>query len=266
MKYGDLTSPDIRRFADEGVAILPIAAIEQHGDHLPVITDTAIADELAARVEQRFPTKVALLPTLWAGCSDHHLGFPGTLSIGSDTYIRVLCDLVNSLIGTGFRRIVLLNAHGGNQTPAAEALYRLDLEHQGESAPWIACVTYWKTAARELAALVGPTMETAALSHACEYETSIMLALRADCVKLEQARGAEPSRESAFYDPLGYTPSRVQICESFHALSPHGALGSPELATPEKGAVLLDTITGAVGDFVGEFAEWPLRPARQSLE
>jgi len=256
MKFIELTSPKIARLAPDRIAVLPLAAIEQHGNHLPVVTDTAIAEELARRVEAQLPDKIVLLPTLWCGSSHHHRSFPGTLSIGSGTYTQVLVDLVESLIASGFRRIFLLNCHGGNQTPFSEALYRLNLQHKGPDEPWIAAASYWNLASRELAEQT--FMETPRLSHACEYETSLMLALRLDWVR-SPVTGESEGLGSQYYDPLGYTPSRVVVCQSFDQLSSDGALGSPEKGTAEKGNQLYDLITRAVVDFLNEFATWKRR-------
>jgi creatinine amidohydrolase len=235
------------------VAVLPLAAIEQHGNHLPVVTDTALVSELARRTEAILAEDIVLLPTLWPGCSHHHLGFPGTLSISSETYVRLLCDLLEGLLATGFQRIFLLNGHGGNQTPFAEALYRIGLQRREA---WIAAQSYWKLAAPELAA--NDFMESSALSHACEFETSMMLSVNPHIVKMDHAEGSKPGRGSAYYDPLGYSPSRVCVTEMFDHLSRSGALGSPELATPEKGEKLFSLLTASVVSFLKDFQKWPL--------
>lgn len=264
MIYGNLVSPEIGRIAPETVALLPLAAVEQHGNHLPVITDTALVTEIAGRVESALPKEVVLLPTLWVGSSHHHFGFPGTISISSETYILVLKDLVGSLIRSGFRRIVLLNGHGGNIGPANEVLYRMALEHPGPNAPWVACATYWRVAGEELSHQT--FMETPILSHACEYETSMMLSLRTDWVRMAQAKGERVERHSRFYDPLGYTPSKVSFCENFSQMTSTGAMGSPEKATKEKGERLFDLISGAVIAFLQEFSgEWnPVRANKRT--
>lgn len=256
MIYGDLTSPDLGRIAPHTVALLPLAAIEQHGNHLPVVTDTALVTEIARRAEAALPDTVALLPTLWPGSSHHHFGFPGTISIRSETYILVLKDLVDSLIASGFQRIVLLNGHGGNVGPANEALYRISLEHQGPDAPWVTCATYWRLAGEELAAQT--FMETPNLTHACEYETSMMMGLRTEWVHLDRAKGARTERYSKFYDPLGYTPSKVSICETFGQMTNTGAMGLPEKATREKGNQLFQLISQSVIEFLAEFSKWKI--------
>lgn len=256
MKYAELTSPELGQIATQLIAVLPLAAVEQHGDHLPVVTDTVIADEIARRVESALPDQIALLPTLWCGSSHHHKGFPGTLSLRSETYINVLIDLIDSLIDTGFRRIFLLNAHGGNQTPFAEALYRLNLAHRGPDEPWIAAASYWNLAAKELSEQ--NFMETPKLSHACEYETSMMQRLRIDWIK-GNGQGESDGIGSAFYDPLGYRPSRVVVSQSFDQLSGNGALGSPEKATPEKGEQLYSLVSDVIVRFLQDFSTWERR-------
>jgi creatinine amidohydrolase len=251
MKYANLTSPEIARIAPDAVAVLPLAAIEQHGGHLPVCTDTSLVSELGRRAEAALPDTVALLPTLWPGCSHHHLGFKGTLSISSETYIRVLCDLCECLISDGFTKIFLLNGHGGNHIPFCEAIYRLGLKHRDV---WITGQSYWNLAAKELAEQ--DFMQTPRLTHACEYETSMMMALDEKLVKLAKAEGHRCARESQFYDPLSYTPSRVVTMEAFDQMTPSGAMGSPELSTPQKGRRLFDLITPLLVDFLHEFSQW----------
>lgn len=253
MKYGELTSPQLATRAPELTAVLPLAAMEQHGDHLPVYTDAAIADEIARRVEEALAEKIVMLPTLWCGSSHHHKGFAGTVSLSSETYVLVLMELIESLIHTGFRRIFLLNCHGGNQTPFAEALYRLNLKYQGEGEPWIAAASYWNLAAKELAAQT--FMESPRLTHACEYETSLMMALRLDLVGDGQSGGRDPIK-SRFFDPQGYEPSRVVVARTFDQLSANGALGSPEKATAEKGLKLFLLISDVLVEFLEEFCTW----------
>ena len=254
MIYSEMTSPELGRIAPRVIALLPVAAIEQHGRHLPVQTDTALVSEIARRAERALPKQVALLPALWAGCSHHHLGFPGTISLSSETYIRVLIEMVECLARAGFRRIALLNGHGGNITPGNEALYRLNIKWNGPREPWVAMATYWQVAAREMAAQ--KFMRTPALTHACEYETSMMLALRTDWVKLRLAKGQNPTRGSKFYNPTGDPPSRVAVCESYHHFTRTGATGSPELATAEKGRKLFNLTSSAVIEFLRDFSRW----------
>ena len=257
MIYGELTSPQLAKIARRTVAVLPIAAIEQHGDHLPVLTDTAIAEELGRLVEKGLPRKIVLLPVLWCGSSHHHKGFPGALSLRSETYVEVLIDLVESLIETGFQRIFLLNCHGGNQTPFAEALFRLNLKYRKKDEPWIVAASYWNLASTELAEQ--GFMETSRLSHACEYETSLMMALRMDWIgpsPRAKIRLNNSPKNSRFYDPSGIRPSQVVIAKTFDQLSSNGALGSPERASAEKGEKLFALVNKVLIEFLEEFSTW----------
>ncbi len=254
MLYAEHTSPEIGRLAPKTIALLPLASVEQHGRHLPLITDTALVTEVAKRVERALPKQVALLPTLWLGSSHHHLGFPGTVSVTSATYIQMIMEVVECLSRAGFRRIFLLNGHGGNIVPGGEVLNRLNQKWHGPKEPWVAFASYWITAAAELASQ--KFMKTPRLSHACEYETSMMLALRTDWVKLKLARGENQTRGSKFYCPSGTPPSRITVSESFHQLTSVGAIGSPELSTPEKGRKLFNLIAPVMIDCLKDFSKW----------
>src|SRR4051812_33746111 len=109
------------------VIVAPLGSLEQHGHHLPMLTDTMIVSEVARRAEAVLGEEALFLPTLWIGASDHHRAMPGTVSIGNNHYVSVLEDMLESLIGGGFRRIFLLNGHGGNITPGRQALYNVQL-------------------------------------------------------------------------------------------------------------------------------------------
>src|SRR5688500_47793 len=112
MHLNEMTWPEVRAAAQQTppvVAILPIAAIEQHGPHLAVSTDTAVVTAIAEQVEAALAQTVLLCPTLPFGSSHHHLAFPGTLSLSPELYVQVLVELVDSLLESGFRSIVLLN-------------------------------------------------------------------------------------------------------------------------------------------------------------
>ena len=126
MRYGDCRWVDIDAMDKDGVVVVcPIAALEQHGHHLPLLTDTYLATEVAERVEQAVPDKVLLTPTLWVGASDHHLDFPGTVSLPNTLYVEVIKNVVRCFVRAGFRRILLLNGHGGNIAPGTVAITEL---------------------------------------------------------------------------------------------------------------------------------------------
>jgi creatinine amidohydrolase len=236
------------------VVVLPLGSLEQHGHHLPLLTDSLINTEIVRRAEAELGDAALFLPLLWAGASDHHLGLPGAVSISNDTYTRVLMDLVESLIGHGFRRIFLLNAHGGNVGPGGNALYQLQLKHQAKPDLFLVLGSWFTLAAPQIAAL--ETLEQKAVTHACELETSMILCARPELVRMAAARGAHYPYPSDFWVPDSSAPSRVQVARLFHQYTQTGALGHPEKATAEKGEALFAVATREVIAFIREFAAW----------
>ena len=223
MKFHEMTFPQLRQVRrDRSVVLAPIAACEQHSHHLAVYTDTVLVTGVADGVEAALPGEVLQLPTLWFGASHHHLRFGGTLSARVDTHVDMLCDLVEPLLEDGYQRLLILNGHGGNIDTMQMALRRLQPRYRGHI---LSAASYWDLAAKELAALVeGPRK---VMGHACEFETSMMLALRPDLVRREEIRN-DPPREDAVLRGL-------YLAEDMFQRTDHGAVGYPELASAEKG-------------------------------
>ena len=255
MHFGEFNWTDIKGLNDR-VVVLPLGSLEQHGHHLPLLTDSLIGTEIARRAEAELRDEALFLPLLWVGASDHHRAFPGTVSISNSVYVEVLVDMIESLIAGGFRRIFLLNSHGGNITPGRMAIYDVQLNHREIPELYLAFSSWWTIAAEQVAALTNVKQEM--VTHACEQESSMILRLRPELVKLEAARGATISFESAFYCPDFSRPSRVDVPRTFDQLSLTGAFGHPELAETEKGEALFAAAVTEVTAFVREFAKWPV--------
>ncbi|WP_321475526.1 creatininase family protein [uncultured Paludibaculum sp.] len=252
MKLSALTSPEIARLAPGAIAVLPVAAVEQHGPHLPVTTDTDLVTALANAAEQALADRVILCPTLPYGSSHHHLSFAGTLSIHPELFTRLVVDLVRSLEGSGFRRIVILNGHGGNITPTRQALSILAQAPVAE----VALATYWELAGAVFAGQ--PPLESPALSHACEYETSMMLVLDSTRVHPDRAaRAARPPANNyvAWEDDAPYRG--ISIVRRTEFLSGNGSSGEPHKATAAKGSHLLSAAVDTLIEFLTDFASWP---------
>ena len=195
--WAEMTSPNLRAGADGGIAILPIGSTEQHGRHLPVGTDTCLVSEIARRAAARIVDhrNVVVLPGLWISLAEHHMGFAGTLTLDFRTFVAVLRCTVGSLKRQGFRKVLLLNGHGGNVaalTVIVDELTR-DLELP------IAAATYWVVAEAAFANILDGQPN---LRHACEAETSMMLALDPALTDLKEARGSETPVEG-FAEPDG---------------------------------------------------------------
>src|ERR1700712_3311082 len=116
--WADLTRVEISDARDSGAVVaIPVGAIEQHGTHMPVGTDSLLSLAVTERAAERAKSIVLVAPVLSYGFSPHHLSHPGTISLRLTTYLSVLRDMAASIAGAGFRRIVFVNGHGGNSAP-----------------------------------------------------------------------------------------------------------------------------------------------------
>jgi creatinine amidohydrolase len=256
MQLKEMTWPEVKALAGKTVAVLPLAAIEQHGPHLSVSTDNSIVNALGRRVEAGMPSDIVLCPSLPYGSSHHHLAFPGTVSLPPDLFSRVVVELVQSLLKGGFRRIVLLNGHGGNITPARQALSILSHEWDEPLQPNIALVTYWELAGKAFAGEA--PMESPALSHACEYETSLMLHLYPERVRMPQSQRARRPPSNQYIPWEDDEPYRgVTLFKKTQYLSSNGSSGEPQKGTVAKGEKLFEQAVAALRRFLSEFKGWP---------
>src|SRR4051794_26880909 len=246
---------EIKQQVKDIVVLLPLGAIEQHGPHLAVSTDTDIVSRVALQAEKQLPDDILLCPTLPFGSSHHHLSFAG-ISISAVTYTQVVIELVESLLQSGFRRIVLLNGHGGNITPVKQALSMLSNKYDVTLNPNIALATYWELAGRVFAG--DPPMESPALSHACEYETSLMLHLYPERVSADKIRRAKRPGSNGYIPWEDDEPYRgVTMVKRTEFISSNGSSGEPQLGTVEKGKHLFQHAVESVVKFINSFKTWP---------
>ncbi|HEV3118098.1 MAG TPA: creatininase family protein [Gemmataceae bacterium] len=246
MIFKEMTWPLLRQVPRDGtVLVAPIAACEQHSRHLPTFTDTILVSAVADGVEQRLPNQVLLLPTQWFGASSHHLRFGATLSAEIDTHVTIICDMLTPLLEDGYQRVLLLNGHGGNIDTMHMALRRLQPRFRDKL---LTAASYWELAEKELAALAdGPRKS---MGHACEFETSMMLALRPDLVRREEIKDDPPASEPALRG--------VFIAEDMWQRTDHGAVGYPERASAEKGRALLTAAIERTVEVVNALLQRPL--------
>lgn len=221
---GELTWADAEHFAGGGALLaVPVGATEQHGRHLPLSTDTDIAQALAFRLAGR-RSGVVVAPPVAYGSSGEHAAFPGTLSIGADAIELLLVELGRSAIER-FSRMLIVSTHGGNSEAVRNAERRLRAE------------------GRDVRAFF-PRLPGDA--HAGHVETSIMLALDPSRVRLELAEAGERA-------PLGRILPRLAR-EGVRNVSPNGVLGDPTGATAEHGRMLLDHATRQMLDLLDNWS------------
>jgi len=237
MIWDRLTSEEIGNLNRGIPVLLPIAATEQHGPHLPLATDRMIGEHFALKVHEAIPEQVLVLPLVGIGCSDHHMEFSGTLTLSHQTFINQVEEIASSVIQHGFINIVLLNSHGGNQG-AGQVL----VEKIGYKFPdcEIVMTSWWQLARPGLLDIT----ETGfgGVGHACEFETSLMMLIAPDLVRTEKIVQGE---NQAGYDwaaaDLLHGP-RASHYRTMKQLTPNGVFGDPRAASKQKGV----QITGVV--------------------
>ncbi|MCA1644282.1 MAG: creatininase family protein [Chloroflexi bacterium] len=242
----DWTRQDAAISAGTTLLVLPVGATEQHGPHLPTGTDFLCVEHIArlaaARAAERIPVVVA--PTLPFGSSHHHLPFGATLSLATETYYRVLVDLLESAIGRGFGRIFVLNGHGGNHKVVQLVARDLVLKHQAS----IAAASWWTLAANALVA-TGAIERGRVPGQAGALETALVLALRPELV-----REPRPHRASGpGLDPRPFADSyRVEEPGFWQRFD--GYTDSPNRGEGSDGQVYFDLAIAAAADAFVQFS------------
>lgn len=244
--------------AQDAIVILPVASIEQHGPHLPVEVDSRLGEEVAARTARKAIARgqpTVVLPVLWTGLSEHHMSFSGTITLDFPTFSGVVECVVRSVLRDGFKRIVLLNAHGGNEN----ALRTITDELTPKYRTPIVQFTYWYAAAVAIARI----LETqGGLQHACEAETAMMMAIRPDLVATDRIPLAKSNTTPDVADLVG---GGVYMWRSIGSRSASGVIGNPEAATPAKGEALFDAISTALADKLCNADLWDLPWTSETL-
>lgn len=255
--WADLSTRDFARLdAAATVAVLPVAAVEQHGPHLPVSVDTSLVEGVIAAALPRIDPalSVLFLPTQQIGKSNEHLRFPGTLSLSADTLIRVWMEIGECVARAGIRKLVLFNSHGGQVSLMDIVARDLRVKHE-----LIVFSTNWFTLPLgEAEGLFTPEEHRFGI-HAGDMETSMMLALRPQFVDMTQARDFQSSSKerAAKYAILGNGKS-AKLGWQMQDYNAMGAAGNATLATVEKGRAVIDAAAEQLALLLREVADLPL--------
>jgi len=257
--YEEMSWPEVRDVAEENrVVVQPVGMLEDHGHHLPLLTDVLITNTICRKVAEKIPESVVLMPIQQHGYSPHHMDFPGSITIKGPTFIEYMLDVIRSIVHHGFRRILLVNGHGSNM-PWLETVARLTIVEN----PHVLCglVAWW--AIPELAEEVKRTRESerGGMSHACELETSMMLAIRPDLVDMTKAVKDMDYRTSKYFPPRDfyYPAGPVSMMSYWSTMSRTGTLGDPTKATKDKGEMWLTAAVVGLASIVQEFRKLEIR-------
>jgi len=253
--WGYYTGPEIAQLAAEdpnATAVLNVGAVEQHGPHLPVMTDTLNGMEVLGAALARLPAEVVVLalPPTNLGKSEEHRDFPGTLSYRADTLRMVLLDIATSVARSGFNKLLLFGTHGGNVGAIDDYFRDLRIEtgmrifkiHSGSLG--------------NVPGLISPA-EAAVAMHAGDSETSMVRYLAPELVQMERAEGY-------LYAPnpdIGYSFKGNEVIEAWVTpdLSPTGAIGNPHLSSPDKGRIQFEAMVSRLAELLEAVYRCPPR-------
>jgi creatinine amidohydrolase len=239
MLLSELKWSDVQALSRDIPIVIPIAALEQHGRHMPLFTDSLLLGEVMRRVMERLKGRVLFTPLFWLGNSEHHLDFPGTMTASPRAYLDVLKDMVENFLVHGFRRIVLVNGHGGNIVPASQAMFEVRQKHRERRDLALLSTTYWTLGARPQQ--VDKSLVQDRMGHACEWETSMMLRIRPELVG--DYKAAKEVSQADPYEPANrgwITKDRSEV----------GHIGQPAHATAEKGELLFSLFADDVARYL----------------
>lgn len=241
MRFEESTYLDIKRAAEEGyVAAIPLGSLEVHGPHLPVGIDGIVAHRIALEVAKR--EKVVVLPPLFYAYVPENRHFPGTVSLTAPTLLTLLREVCSELERMGFRKILIINGHGGNVAPLR--VFLREWLWRGRS-----CV-YAVTAPWSLAAdVIERVRESRVTGHACEVETSIALYVVPELVRTDRIPRGEAETGPSSVVEGAETPV------DWVAYAVHGFVGEPSKASHEKGEAIFSRIVERVAEIVRRIRE-----------
>jgi creatinine amidohydrolase len=255
--YRTLTWMEARERAKQGaVIVIPVAAIEQHGYHLPIDVDNVLVEHVTEEAALRSQGGILTAPMIHYGFNEHNMGFPGTISIREYVFIDFCYDVAHSFVRQGFDRVVFVNGHGSNQMLCNLAARRIVNTTQALAA----AVAHWSLA-KEAVDQLRESEFPGGMAHGGEFETSIYQYLKPELVDMTKATDREtPSRLNLyiFDDLFGSGP--VHMVNRWSRVTESGIEGDPKLATPEKGKAFAEATIGNLIEFCRLFREYKTPP------
>ena len=262
IRYDELTWPEMREaIKSQPVVLLPFGTVEDHGPHLPLNVDNVIVEAICLETARRAPGELLVMPTVAYGLDEHHMDFPGTVTVDMQTLLAFVADVAMSPARHGFGHVLIVNGHGSNASIAELAARRVVLQ------TGIVCGAMSPNAA------IDPTLSEPTLSemrrsgpggvaHAGEYETAMMLHLRPDLVQMDKAVREMGQIKLEYFNWDHPEPSVLSWQDWWSRMSESGICGDPTVATAEFGRALFETTVENFVRFVREFRAIPVRPRR----
>jgi creatinine amidohydrolase len=255
-RYDHYTWPEIKEvIARQPVCIVPVGSVEDHGRHLPLDVDNYLIGSICEEVARRIPDEVLLLPAIPYGFEDHHMSFPGTITVTPEHLEAFVLDVTLSLAHHGFEKILIADGHGSN-LPILDLVARKTIIQSGAL-----CGTFlWPALIADLLRKTRESEFPGGMSHACELETSVYLHLNGPAVQMDKAEKEIDFHKSKYtWHDLASGPP-VRLVEWWSRISKSGTIGDPTLATRDKGQLWFEATVTALVEFIHEFRAFPIRP------
>ena len=257
-RYDHYTWPEIKEIVErQPVVMLPVGSTEDHGHHMPLDTDNFLIGTICEEAVKQIPEEVLLLPLIPYGFEDHHMDFPGTITIRSEHLLEFVLDVTKSVAHHGFRKILIADGHGSNMPILDLVARRTVVETDAHCAAFI-----WPSLIRDAVQEVRTSEFPGGMSHSGELETSVYLYLNPEAVAMEKAQKEIGfTRGSSFYwhDLMSAPP--IRLMDRWSRLSQTGVIGDPTVATEEKGKRFFEASVTRLVDLIREFRSWPIKPA-----
>jgi creatinine amidohydrolase len=251
-RYEEFTWPEIRdAVKQQRVAVLPVGTVEQHGPHLPLVTDVLTATEMSRMAVERISAEAVLMPSVYYSFNEHHLDFPGTIAVKGETIINYVTDIGLSLAHHGFRKVLLVNGHGSN-VPFLDIAAR-NITNKSEAI--CAMASWWSLIPRDLLTKLRESEFPGGMAHGCELETSVLMYLRGDLVQIDKAEKDISFQPTEFFYWDLQSPSPIVFQEWFSRYSRTGTVGDPTKASAEKGRVFVEAVVERMVALIREFRE-----------
>ena len=242
-----------KSIANSAIFVIPIGATEQHGPHLPLQTDFHMAQAVAmrsAKLAKESGVEVLVTPPIWSGYSPHHMDFSGSITLRGETLTNLLIDIVSSIWKHGARKIFVLNGHGGNMNLINSTLQILKFEHNIS----VAAGSYWSFASKQIP--LWRLSELGGIDHACEMEMSLMMHESPELTNPTLTRNGSWFPKSKFLTGDLMVGAPVNVAWNLRDITSDGTLGNPEIASAERGEILMEMIVEEVSEFLVDFNQW----------
>lgn len=254
--YNEFSWDEIKLIAKENrVVLIPVGSTEQHGPHLPLSTDILIAKEFCMEVGKRNPSDVLLMPSISYGFNEHHMDFPGTIAIEGEVFTNFVLNVTKSLARHGFQKILLINGHGSNNIFLDIVARMTTIETNA------LCGTFMPYSL--MGDFIKDLVECRWNSHAEEIETSLVLYLRPDLVKMEKAKKEIGFPISRFHwRSLTEKKAPLTMMDIWSRFSETGIAGDPTLATVDKGKKIFEMGVEKILELIKEFKDREINPRK----